>query len=143
MRYYSWILFLLLLFIEGTVTSFPLVLIFLLCLMVMKRAEWIFLLAFLSGVVLDILSLRPLGTTSILLVLFVFITLLYERKYEIATIPFVFSASLIGSFFYLSLLHYPSLIESVVSSIVAVLAFILYNTIHRPSLPRHLDYQKV
>ncbi len=142
MRIASWILFLLFIFIEGTVTSFPFILIFLLCLMVMKRAEWVFLVALLAGILLDLLALRSIGGTSILLVFFVFIILLYERKYEIATVPFVFSAALIGSFIYLYLLHYPSIFESLLSGIFAVISFIIYQYIRRPALPTHLDYQK-
>ncbi len=143
MRIASWIVFILLVFIEGTVTSFPFIPIFLLCLMVMKRAEWVFLLALIAGVMLDFLSLRPIGMSSILLILFAFTILLYERKYEIATIPFVFFASLVGSFLYLYFLRYPSIVESLVSSIFAVIVFIIYQFIHRPGVPTHLDYQKV
>lgn len=142
MRIGFWILFIITLILEGTVTSVPLVLVFLLCLMVMKRAEWIFLLAFLSGITLDLFTLRPIGVTSILLVLFVFIVLLYERKYEIATIPFVASTSLVGSFVFLQILGTFGILESVTSSIVAVASFILYTRFKRESTPTHLDYLK-
>lgn len=143
MRIGSWLLFILLVLIEGTMTSLPLVLIFLLCLMVMKRAEWIFLLALVSGVVLDIFTLRPIGTTSLLLVIFVFMVLLYERKYEIATIPFVAGASLVGSFLFLRILGYLSILESLTSCVLAIVAFILYTWLKKPLTPAHLDYQKV
>ena len=62
MRIGSWILFVIILIFEGTITSLHLVLVFLLCLMVMKKAEWVFLLAFLSGIVLDMFRVRPIGT---------------------------------------------------------------------------------
>ena len=143
MRIGSWILFILILLAEGMITSLPLVLIFLLCLMVMKRAEWIFLLALASGIVLDMVRIRPIGTTSILLILFVFLVLLYERKYETATIPFVAGATLIGSFIFLRALGYPSILESLTSCIIAVTAFIFYTWFKKPAVPSHLDYQKV
>ena len=142
MRIGSWIVFITVLLIEGTITAIPLVLIFLLCLMVMKRAEWIFLLAVVSGVMLDILSLRPVGITSILLVLFVFSILLYERKYEINTIPFVAISSFLGSFLFLKFLGYANFFESLTSCIIATISFIIYTWFRRPAVPKHLDYQK-
>jgi len=143
MRFGSWIVFIIAVLLEGTLTSLPLVLIFLLCLMVMKKADWIFALALVSGVLLDIFSLRAIGTTSVLLILFVFLILLYERKYEIATIPFVAGASLAGSFIYLTILGNTSILESITSSIFAIIVFVLYIWFRRPALPTHLDYQKV
>jgi len=56
--------------------------------------------AFLTGAVLDILLLNPLGKTSLFLVVFLFIILLYDKKFDIQTFPFVFLASFIGSFVY-------------------------------------------
>lgn len=143
MRFGSWLVFITAVILEGALTSLPLVLIFLLCLMVMKKEEWIFGLALVSGIILDIFSLQEIGTTSVLLILFVFLILLYERKYEIATIPFVAGASLVGSFIYLTLLGKMSILESMTSCIFAVIVFILYTYLRRPAIPTHLDYQKV
>lgn len=101
MRFISWLLLIFVIFTELTYTDLPLTLIFILILAVMKRGEWIFILAFFAGIILDIFSLRSLGQTSIFFLLFVFLVLMYERKYEISTLPFVMITSFFGSFFYL------------------------------------------
>lgn len=139
----SWILLLCVLLVEGTITTVPLTLIFLLCLMVMKKAEWVFVLALFSGIVLDIFAVRPIGVMSIFFLLFIFFIWLYERKYEIATIPFVAAASFLGSFVFLHITGSANILETIISSFIAIAAFVSYQFIHKPALPAHLDYKKV
>ncbi len=79
------------------------VLIILLLLTAKLGDKTIFLVAFVSGLFLDLLQLRPLGQTSLFLTIFVFIVLLYERKFQIRTLPFVFISAFLGSFAYLSI----------------------------------------
>ncbi len=119
---------------EGVLTTLPVALIFLLCLMVMKRQEWIFPLAFLSGIILDVFSFRPIGFSSLFFVTFLFLILLYQRKYETATMPFVIIASFFGSIGYLLLMGESGvLIQGVVSTVIAATAFAVYTSLNRTS----------
>jgi cell shape-determining protein MreD len=110
-------------FFEGTITTLPLTLIFILSFTILKRKRdsSIFLVAFLSGLLLDMVTLRTLGMTSIFFLSLSFLVLLYERKYEIATIPFVMAATFIGSVAYLWIFVKVSIfMQSIVASIIAV-----------------------
>lgn len=110
--------------LEGTITSMPLVLDILIVFYITKRNSGIFILSFISGVVLDIFGVRVLGLTSIFFITFIFIILQYGRKFEIATYPFVFFSSLMGGLFYLWLFKYDDVfMQGVANSIIAVLMF--------------------
>jgi len=112
--------------LEGTITALPLVLICLICMTIVLRDSSIFLLAFLAGILLDAFALRSLGGTSIFLLFMVFLILLYQRKYEINTYPFVLIASFVGSFLYLRIFGYnEALLFAFVSTVVAVLLFMV------------------
>ena len=122
-------LFIFLLFsilLEGTATALPLVLICLICMTVAMKDSFIFLPAFIAGIFLDVFALRPIGETSIFLLLAVFVILLYQRKYEINSYPFVFMASFVGSYVFLILFGYSGvLIQAGASAVIAVLLFAL------------------
>ena len=134
MRLFSWLLFFILVLIEGSVTTLPLTLIFLLCLTVMKRQEWIFLLAFSAGILLDVFSFRQIGVSSLFFVLYIFLILLYQRKYETATMPFVIIASFFGCMIYGLLTSQPSVIlQSLISTGITAWAFSLYRNMNRSS----------
>ena len=127
MRLLSWFIFLFLIVAEGILTTLPLTLIFLLCLTVMKRQEWIFPLAFISGILLDIFAFRIIGITSLYFVSYVFLLLLYQRKYETATMPFVIIASFLGSIGYLLITgQSAAFLQAIVSTFITGSAFAVY-----------------
>jgi hypothetical protein len=132
MRLLSWTLFFLIVIVEGVLTTLPLTLIFLLCLTVMKRREWIFLLALLSGVLLDIFSLRNVGITSLYFICYILLILLYQRKYETATMQFILIASFFGSVVYLALSGAEGIVfQSGLATLVATVAFATYQNMSR------------
>jgi hypothetical protein len=110
--------------IEGTMTTLPLVLICILCLTIVTRNIFVFLASFFVGLFLDIFALRPLGETSLFLLFFVLLLLLYQRKYEINSYPFVLLASFAGSFLFLTIFGYQDVF--VQSSLSAMVAFVLF-----------------
>ncbi len=121
------LLFLLAFVMESSLTTVPLVLLSLLCLAVAKKKAWVFSLAFFSGVFLDILLVRTVGYTSLFFLLVLFTILLYDRKYEIRTLPFVMIASFIGTFLYGIVFSLPALVlQSILSSLVAGGVFLLF-----------------
>lgn len=134
MRLLSWLIFFLIVIIEGTLTTLPLTLIFLLCLTVMKRQEWIFPLAFIAGILLDVFVFRTPGITSLYFVSFVFLLLLYQRKYETATMPFVAIAAFFGSMGYMMLIgHSAVLLQVLLSTLIATSTFGVYRILTKQS----------
>jgi cell shape-determining protein MreD len=87
--------------IESTVSTLPLSFLLIFFLAVSLRENSIFPLAFLSGLLLDFLSFRLIGLSSLYFVSFSFLVLLYQRKFEIDTPYFVLFFSFFGSLFYL------------------------------------------
>lgn len=99
-------LFLLILAIlEGSVISFPFVFLFLIFFSLRNRTPWVFIFAFLGGILLDSFYLRTIGFTSVFFLIFIFGVLLYERKFEIGSSFFLFASVLLGSFLYFSIFH--------------------------------------
>lgn len=110
--------------IEGVVISIPIVLDVIIIFFILKRSYWLFLPAFVSGIFLDVLSVRALGLSSLFFVLFIFIVALYERKFEIATYPFVFLSSFLGGFLYLLIFGYNHIVgQAIMSSLIAIVLF--------------------
>src|SRR5882724_4709879 len=97
MKFLLGILLAIFILLEGTVTTLPLVLVFLLCITILKRDGVIFPIAFVAGLLLDLLTVQTVGEKSIFLIVFVFLVLLYQRKYEINSYPFVVFAAFFGS----------------------------------------------
>ncbi|MBA3724131.1 MAG: hypothetical protein H0W89_04570 [Candidatus Levybacteria bacterium] len=90
----------------------------------MRRDAVVFVIAFIAGIFLDIFALRALGGTSIFLLLFVLLILLYQRKYEIYSYYFVMVASFIGASVFLVIFGYANIFtQAVISACMAVILF--------------------
>lgn len=120
-------LLLLSLVLEVSVTTIPLVFLVLLSLTVIYREENLFFFAFLFGILLDLFLVKTLGLSSVYMVFVMFLILIYQRKFEIATNYFVFIASFLGSLGFLFFLGYNNLVvlQSLTSGFLGVLIFIL------------------
>jgi len=110
--------------LETTVTSIPFIFVFLFLLLVITRQWYVFVLAFLTGIFVDTLLLRPVGETSAYLLCFLFLVLLYRRKYEIYSYPFVVLSSFVGSSLYLLFFGGDNIL--VQGLICAFLSFVLF-----------------
>jgi cell shape-determining protein MreD len=107
-------------------TVLPLILIAVTVMVAIYKQLWIFPLAFIAGLILDATAVRPLGSASIFFVCWIFLILLYERKYEINSYLFIISSSFFGSWLFLSIFQYDNtLIQSGISSIIALTVFLL------------------
>lgn len=114
-------------FFEGSFTTIPLVLDVLLVSFVLSRDSWVFLASFLLGILLDIISLRLIGTTSIVFIILLFILTLYEKKFEVKTVYFVFLSSFFGSLIFLIVFRYDYVLQqAMISSFIAVLIFKIF-----------------
>lgn len=124
---FFWPIFIVVFFLELVLTSVPLIFIMLLNLFIFSKKEWVFILAFITGIFFDILSLRSLGYTSMFYISSLFLVSLYERKFETSTIYFIFIMSVILSAVYLILFGGFSILESIFSGIVGITIFLLFN----------------
>ncbi|OGH23160.1 MAG: hypothetical protein A3F31_04180 [Candidatus Levybacteria bacterium RIFCSPHIGHO2_12_FULL_38_12] len=119
-----WVLLVTAFFLEGIITSLPLILTSLLLFFTYRRSNRVFLAAFGVGILIDVLKLRQLGISSTYYIIFLFLVSLYERKFEIKTIPFVIIVSFLGSLGYLALVNSSEILfRALVSSILAVTTF--------------------
>jgi rod shape-determining protein MreD len=125
MKFLAVVLLLLALVLEASLTTLPLIFLVLLCLVVILRENWLFVLAFIFGLLFDLLSFKTLGVTSAFLVLFLFLVLLYQSKFEITTGYFMLIASFLGSLLFLFLQGYTRsiILESILSAIIGLLLF--------------------
>jgi cell shape-determining protein MreD len=113
------------LFIESSLVAIPFSLIFILLIFINRKDGMVFTIAFLLGIVLDILLIRQVGLTGLFFVVFLFLVSLYDRKYEINTWPFVLLSSFFGAAFYAQLFGTSDvLVTSFVTMIMSVVAFL-------------------
>jgi cell shape-determining protein MreD len=133
MKFLALSLLLLMLVLEVGLTTIPLIFLVLLCLVVTFKANWLFMMAFFFGLLFDLLSFKTLGVSSAFLVTFLFLALLYQSKFEIATGYFVAIASFLGSFLFLLFQGYTHLIilQSISSAIIGLLLFKLLQRVNK------------
>ncbi|HZJ18568.1 MAG TPA: hypothetical protein VFD45_03050 [Patescibacteria group bacterium] len=131
---FFYIIFIVAFFCELVLTSIPLILIMLLNLFIFSKKEWVFILAFIVGILFDILALRPIGFSSIFYISSLFLISLYERKFETTTIYFVFIMSVILSAIYLVLFSRFSILESIFSGVLGALVFLFLNYLKHKTL---------
>lgn len=99
---------------------------------VLFRKSWVFFLALILGLFLDLVMMRTLGYAGLVLTAFVLMVFLYERKFETQTVPFVFISIFLGSMLFLKIFGYQQIIlQALANSLLGVLVF---KIIHRPNL---------
>lgn len=125
MRFLAIILLILAILLEVSITTLPLVFLVLLSLMIVMRNDWLFLVAFICGLLLDALSFRALGFSSIIFLTFLFIALLYQSKFEINTGYFAITMTFLGSLTFLLLAGFTHLIivQSILASLIGLVLF--------------------
>ena len=87
--------------LESVVTSLPITLGALLLFYIFLRRNIVFLGAFTAGLCIDILRINDFGISSIFFIVFLSLVVLYERKFEIDSLPFIFFSIFIGSLGYI------------------------------------------
>lgn len=114
----------LLIIIASVITTIPLSIALLAVTAVLFKKSRVFFLAFGLGLFADLISLRPLGYSSLIFTIFVFLVRLYERKFETQTVPFVFISTFLGSLIYLKLFNYQQIfLQSLINSFFTILFF--------------------
>lgn len=110
--------------VTSGITTIPFFLGLLVVCTVVFRKSWVFFWALGLGLFLDLISIRVLGYTGLMLTIFVFLIRLYEKKFETQTLTFVFISTFLGSLVYLQIFGYQQiLLQSLINSLFAVLFF--------------------
>lgn len=103
------LLFLLLCFIELVLVPFPLVFIALFLWQQVQSEKEAVVFAFAAGFLFDILLIRPLGSTAMLFMIALLLTILYKRKYHPKNALFlgtiVFVSVVVLDYFYTQHIH--------------------------------------
>lgn len=117
------LIFLAVIFLSG-ITTIPLFIPLLFVATVLFKKSWVFFWALGLGIFADLILIRPLGYTGLVLTVFIFLIRLYERKFETQTAAFVFISTFLGSLAYLMIFGYSNvLIQSLACAIISVLTF--------------------
>lgn len=124
--------FTLVLFIETSITTLPLLIGGLVFFAVTSRKDWVFLIAVITGFIFDVLTLRTIASTSIFFTILVFLIFIYENKFETETVLFVFLSTFISSFIFLIFLGFGNLILQ--SLVVATLTSLIFRLSSRHNL---------
>jgi len=98
------------LILEGSITSLPLVLLSLLIFRIAVSDNSGFLMAFLSGIILDIFLVRPVGQSSIYFLIILFLIGMYEKKFEVNSLLFIMLATFTTSLVYFLVFTSPSIL---------------------------------
>lgn len=137
MKYF--LIFLLLFFcllLQITYLQVPLVLLALLALTVVFQQEWIFPIALICGVFVDQLAFRTVGISSLFFLAFLFLVFLYEQKFELRTLSFMFVMSFFGSGIYLLIFGSTNLLMQVfLSTMLGAVIFLFTNALGTPQTP--------
>lgn len=113
--------------LESTVTTLPLVLLIILFLSVIEKSNDVFIIAFFSGLFLDLMSMNRFGMSSLFFTIFVFLIYTYQKKFEIETVHFMAIFGFLGSFFYLILMGSGNIIfQSLTATFMIVSSFLVF-----------------
>lgn len=119
-------------FFESMVFFLPLTATFLVIVALFEEKENVFSLGFLAGLFLDILQVRPLGTTSALFLLILFFTFLYKRKF-IGKNPFFVGLAVFLSSFASSFLVMREFEVSLIQALVFAFLALIFLFFFKPS----------
>ncbi len=121
--------------LESTLITLPLTLITVIFAAVTLRKNEVFILAFFSGLMLDILTLKSVGISSLFFTLVVFLIFLYQRKFEIGTFYFFATSTFLGSLLYLIATNVNmSLPQSIFMTAASGAAFSVFNILNKKAL---------
>lgn len=119
--------------IESGISTLPLTLLVILFGAVVTRRNEIFLLAFLSGLFLDVLTMRIIGLSSLYFTVFICVVFLYQKKFEIETVHFISGFSFLGALGYLILTGAKSpLAQALFVTLIISISFFILKVFTKP-----------
>lgn len=125
------ILLIISLILESSITTIPLILLILLVSTVVSRDDIVFLLAFIFGILLDILTFKAVGVSSVFFTFLVFLILIYEKKFEINTPSFTVFSTLLSSILFLIFFQRGNvIIQSLISTVISLILFATFKKLN-------------
>lgn len=119
MKYLPFLLLIIVFFLESAIFSWPLVLGMLILLTSLYRAQWVMAVAFVSGILLDILTFHIIGSSSLFFVGVLALVFLYQRKFQIESPFFVGISVFVFSLLYSAVfIHRYSFLSAVLTAVV-------------------------
>ncbi len=132
-KFFLAICFFLAVMLETTVIQLPFVLLLLLVTTIFYRTEWIFIVGLILGIIIDGLTFRHLGETSLFYIIFLLFVFLYEQKFELKTVAFAALMSFVGSFFFFLVFgSQVFILQLIAATIIGSLFFLAFSRIKTP-----------
>lgn len=120
------IFFLAALILESTFTTVPLLFTVLTVYTIFKKQTRFFYAGFAGGIILDSLTVRVLGSSSAFFVIWLYLILLYDKKYEIRSSLFVCLSIFIGSTLYLYIFKYNYIfLNALIASAAGIVLYLI------------------
>jgi hypothetical protein len=129
MKWLFGILFILSAFFEANIASYPLWIPLFLIVIVSYRAEAVFTISLIGGVLLDILLVRSLGVTGLLGLFVALLCFAYERKYQVRSLTFIVIASMLLCVIYCLVFAVPALLlKTIIIGLFSLPMYFIYVT---------------
>lgn len=128
------LIFFLCFFLESVFTTLPLLFIAFLITSVIEKDYTIIFMALIFGLMLDMMTFRTIGATSLFLLIALFIVNLYERKFETSSIYFVSAFGFLGTLAYSVIFETFSIFEVIFSSLITMTFFFFLERIFKKNL---------
>lgn len=120
---------------ESIFTTIPLTLLIILFITIVLRDSDIFIFAFLSGLLLDILAFRNPGISSVIFITLITLIFLYQRKFEIESFNFMVLISFSGTLVYLFIIGASNLIfQTLFSTLLVSFSYLVFKKTNKKEL---------
>lgn len=130
-------------FVEGLFLKVPFVLIVLLLTILFIHKPWVILLSIPAGLLLDSMTFRILGVSSLFFAIMMGVTFAYGKKFEIKSIAFTAFSSCLSAGAYFVVFGYESffvqLFLSITVAITGFLAILFFQEKFTPQINRYID----
>ena len=114
-------------FLQSSFISVPIILPIILTYFIFSKNTKAFFIAFISGILIDIFLLNPIGISSLYFSLALFLVFLYSRKFEIETLPFIGIFTFISSSIYIFIFSNNFLfLKTIICTILSILIYYSY-----------------
>ena len=121
--------------LESTLVTLPLTLLIIIFASVVIRKNDVFILAFFSGLFLDILKLGTIGFSSTYFVIITMIVFSYQKKFEITSLHFILITALIGTLGYLLIAGTSYVIfQTLTSTLLISISFLVFKKTNKKAL---------
>lgn len=130
MWYFTLSIIILLIFFLEAIISLPLLLLFIIAESSLDEIKTTAVFAFTSGVLMDIGSSRPLGTSSLFLLVISFLIQLYRRRFREESVNFLFIAGFVGTHIFFWVFRAEGIFYFIQGLLSGVIAIVMVGILH-------------